>query len=269
MKTRSQGFTLVELLVVIAILAILASLLMPCLAAARRKVRLIEETSAGRQVLLAAQMYSDDFGGSVFPGYAASAGTVDDRGQPVSFPINARYPWRLVPYLSKSMDLIYSGENRKLLSQLRSRNHAEYVYSVSVFPSLGINSYFLGGHESEFPAAQANSAFGAGTVVTKVAEIRSPSQLLHFISARSQVTGSDAQGYFQVLPPYLRARRWATNFSSALTPNQWGFVAPRFQRKAVAAMTDGHVETLTLSEQQDMRHWCNTADRPDFLLIRN
>lgn len=268
MRSRASGFTLIELLVVIAIIAVLASLLLPCLAHAKRRARMMEEMSAGRQELLAAQMYSDDFQGAVFPGYVSDPSAVDGRGQPLSYPINARYPWRLVPYLAKSMDLIYSGENRTLLTKLRGQSYSDYVYSVSVFPSLGINSYFIGGHESEFPAAQANAAFGAGTVVTKTADIRQPSQLMMFQSARSKVSGSESQGYFQVLPPYLKARLWAVDAKSASTPNQWGFVAPRFGQRTVAALTDGHVEAFGPVEQQDMRRWCNTADRPDFVLIR-
>lgn len=31
-------------------------------------------------------------------------------------------------------------------------------------------------------------------------------------------------------------------------------------------LTDGHVEGLTDDELQDMRHWANLADRPDWTL---
>jgi len=265
MKVWRGGFTLIELLVVIAIIAILSSLLFPGLSRARTRARMIEEMSAGRQVLLAAQMYADDCGGAVFPGYATSP-AVDDRGQLLLFPINARYPWRLMPYLAGSMPLIYSGENRVRLQKLRTQAHGDYVYAVSVYPSLGINSYFIGGNESEFPALGANQAFGVGTVITKVSDTRHPSQLMSFISARSAVNGSEGQGYFQVIPPYLKARQWAPEFSASIAPTGWGFVAPRFHRRAVAALMDGHVEAFGLQDMQDMRHWCNTADRPDFTL---
>lgn len=260
------AFTLVELLVVIAIIGILAALLLPCLAKAKNKARMIEEMSAGRQLMMGVQMYADDHDGAVFPGYVTDPSAVDDQGQPLFFPENARYPWRIVPYMSGSMQLIYSGVNRTKLTELQSQSHADYVYAVSVFPSLGINSYFIGGNETEFPTAAANTKFGSGTVIAKMSEARQPSELITFISARSAVSGNAAQGYYHVTPPYLKTRQWATNYSPALSPNQWGFVAPRFNNHAVAALLDGHTENFSLQQMQDMRHWCNRADRPDWTL---
>ena len=265
-REKQQAFTLIELLVVIAIISILAALLLPCLAKAKNKARMIEEMSAGRQLMLGVQMFADDHDGAVFPGYVPDFSAVDNHGQPLSFPVNARYPWRIVPYMSGSMDLIYSGENRAKLAELRSKNHPDYVYAVSVFPSLGINSYFLGGNQTEFDGETANRKFGSGTVVMKLSEVRQPSALMAFISARSAVSGEDAQGYYQVTPPFLKSRQWATNYSPSLSPNQWGFVAPRFNNRAVAALLDGHAENFSLREMQDMRHWCNNADRPDWIL---
>jgi prepilin-type N-terminal cleavage/methylation domain-containing protein len=263
---RVRGFTLIELLVVIAIIAMLAGLLLPCLGKARGRARMIEEMSAGRQLMLGAQMYGEDHHGAVFPGYVSDPGARDNQGQTLGFPINARYPWRIVPYLGGAMDLLYSGENRIRLARMRSSSQSDYVYSVSLFPSLGINSYFIGGNQSEFAATGANARFGPGTVVTKIDEVRQPSELMAFISARSAMTGSSAQGYYGVTPPYLRNRLWEADYSPALAPDQWGSVAPRFNNRAVAAILDGHAEGLNLRQMQDMRRWCNIADRPDFTL---
>lgn len=265
---QQRAFTLIEMLVVFAIISILAALLLPCLAKAKNKARMIEEMSAGRQLMLGVQMYADDHDGAVFPGYVTDANAIDDHGQPLFFPENTRYPWRIVPYLSGSMALIYSGVNRAKLTELQSQSHAAYVYAVSVFPSLGINSYFVGGNETEFPAASANAKFGGGTVITKINEAKRPSELMVFISARSAVSGNNAQGYYHVTPPYLKTRQWAANYSASLSPNQWGFVAPRFNNRAVAALLDGHAENFSLREMQDMRHWCNRADRSEWTLTQ-
>jgi prepilin-type N-terminal cleavage/methylation domain-containing protein len=263
---RSKGFTLIELLTVIAIVAVLAAMLLPCLGRVKNKARMIEEISAGRQLMFGVQMYGDDHNGAVFPGYAADPAAVDDRGQRLSFPENARYPWRLLPYMSGSMELIYSGENRAKLTQLKAQAHGDYVYAASVFPSLGINSYFIGGNETEFPPAAANAKYGGGTVLVQISEARRPSELMVFLAARSTAGGSGAQGYYQVLPPYLKTRQWAETYARSLAPNQWGFVAPRFNNHSVGVLLDGHAENYGLQAMQDMRHWCNRADRPDWTL---
>jgi len=239
---------------------------MPALGRAKRKALMVEEMSSGRQLLLATQLYSDEHRDSVFPGYVTDTEARDDRGEVLGFPINARYPWRLSPYLAQSMELIYCADNRAKLRQLRRLDRGSYVYAVSVYPSLGINSYFIGGNETEFPAPAANQRFGSGTVVLKLSDIRNPSVLMSFISARSALTGPDANGYYQVTPPFLTDRKWETQWPPENGPKSWGFVAPRFEKRAVSAMIDGHVETLSLTQQQDMRFWCNTADNADFTL---
>jgi prepilin-type N-terminal cleavage/methylation domain-containing protein len=60
-RAAARGFTLIELLVVIAIIAILAALLLPALAAAKRKAKLAQCQSNFHQIMIASNVYANDY----------------------------------------------------------------------------------------------------------------------------------------------------------------------------------------------------------------
>jgi prepilin-type N-terminal cleavage/methylation domain-containing protein len=261
------AFTLIELLVVIAIIGILASLLLPALARAKQCAKRVNEINGGRQLILGWRLHADDNNDAVLPGYSSQVEASDDQGNSLGSPIRDRYPWRLAPQLANNFRAIYVNESRRFLEEAAQMSHGDYVYRASLYPSLGYNSVFLGGDEQKFNPTLAAPTFGTDWLIRRTSQIRRPSELIAFASARSRPGGTrDEFGYFVVHPPYIRSRQWETNFNYASPPEKFGYVHPRWSRRAVAAMTDGHVETLNETELQDMRHWCNIADRADWTL---
>lgn len=266
---RRSGFTLIELLVVVAIIAVLAGLLLPAMSKAKSQAKKANEMSSSHQLMLAWQMYADDHNDRVLPGYRHGFEASDMDGHPVPFPINARYPWRLYPYLGKSFQVIYANENRPLLQQFqRMEDKSIGIYAASVFPSLGINSTFVGGDDNELaPEGKAREVFGDFCVL-KTSDTRRPSELMVFASSRGPFEGKIVNGFYLVRSPFFMARRWSQDFNEADGPEAWGHVHPRFSNRALGGMVDGHVEALSKRELQDMRHWANQADRDDWSLQR-
>lgn len=252
-----------------AIVAILASLLLPALGNAKRQARKANEINSARQLMLAWQLYADDHAEKVLPGFRHGYPAKDFDGNEVPAPINARYPWRLAPYLGNNFDVIYANENRVLLDQFRRLPDPFLkMYAPSVFPSLGINSVFVGGDDLELPPDDRAISVYGDFCVLQTTQIERPSELMAFVSARGPFENRIVNGAHTVKPPYLDTRRWANRWDPADGPDAWGFVHPRYTGRAVAGITDGHAESPGLRELQDMRKWANPADRADWVLRR-
>jgi len=260
---------MIELLVVIGIIAVLASLLLPALARAKQRCKQVNEVNAARQLILAWQVYADENGDRVLPGYDSAAPAYDDQSQELGPPIRNRYPWRIAPTLGRNFRAIYVNDSRRFLEAAEAMSHEDYVYRASLYPSLGYNSVFLGVDELKFNPTLAATAYGTSWLVSRTAQIVRPSGLLAFASSRSRPNEREEPGYFVVWPPYLKTRQWAESFAESLSPEKFGYVHPRWRGRAVTAMTDGHAETLNTAQLQDMRHWSNEAarhDAPDWTL---
>jgi prepilin-type N-terminal cleavage/methylation domain-containing protein/prepilin-type processing-associated H-X9-DG protein len=123
-QLTQSGFTLIELLVVVAIIGILASLLMPALAGAKRKARAIQCLNNERQLNLGLGMYAEDH---------------DDYYPPRREPTNA-WPWTLLPYYSDPTVVTCPADRFPLIAGLMDATTKLQVRRSFVIN--GFNDYF-------------------------------------------------------------------------------------------------------------------------------
>jgi prepilin-type N-terminal cleavage/methylation domain-containing protein len=277
-RRARRAFTIVELLVTIAVIAILVGILMPALGHARSAAHMTNEMAAARDLMLAYILYAGDNNDHILPGYKDDLPATDQYGTPleeVTAPIvAARYPWRIAPYLDFNFRGLYKNEHEDVLEEMKYTSHENYVYIVSLSPSLGINAAWVGGDQNQLGFNKTALDTYGKFYVTSLTEARFPERLLVFTSARGLdpmgvVNGGIVQGYFKVMSPRFSASGgylWAEYFRQAKNPTDFGFVSPRYRGKAVTAFIDGHVGGLGEPELADMRHWANQADEPDWAL---
>jgi len=279
-----KGFTLVEVLVVIAIVGVLISILLPALGKARLLGRQTRELATGQQLMLAFAVYADDSKGYILPGYPPRAmvngpvSVVDHAGVRLFNEEAQRYPWRIAPYLSYDFRGMY--ENSKVLAELRSGESSysgygvSYAYIVSLFPSLGMNTAFVGGSDRHQEFDQSFRRVFGRVYVERLDEPRRPSVLMAFVSARTEPQSAvpflgRPEGFFRVEPPRFAAsqgRQWESSYDkvAAYPGLNSGFVSLRYGGKAVATHLDGHAAMLGWDELGDMQRWADQADGADW-----
>ncbi|MCP4732303.1 MAG: type II secretion system protein [Roseibacillus sp.] len=252
-RLHPSGFTITEILVSIVILVSLLTLGGAVTFSAIEKARMTKEVSAAKELITGWQAYASENGGAVMPGFREDPQLTNLKGEPLSFPINARYPWKLAHYVGRMEDGIVFNGNEKLLTG----DQADYRVSVS--PNLGVNAVFVGGHYgtgSPLPPSERIIERLGKFVVTHISEPHDPGKLIVFASARSAY----GAGYFEVRPPAVLDPVWSGEaFMEDGRAADHGFVDLRWNGKAVAAMAGGNVELLDEEALRDMRRWSNQA----------
>lgn len=235
---KVSAFTLIELLVVIAIIAVLAAIAVPVLANSSQSARRASEASAARSISAATQMYTSENNGAVLPGYVTTPGVTGSQGEALSGEKAKRYPWRLAPFLGGDT------RNSFLASGQKIDDGGNLSYLISLVPSFGMNTRFVGGDESQSPHPF-NSRLAARFVqqggVTRMSQVMRPSQMIAFVSASydGSMGGGKQPGFFKVDYPDRNV-----DFRHA-------------GEKALVVFLDGHTEMLTREALSDERLWKN------------
>jgi prepilin-type N-terminal cleavage/methylation domain-containing protein len=207
---RNGGFTLIELLVVIAIIGVLASLLLPALAAAKSHAHQAQCIGNHRQLTLTWTLYQDDYEGAI-PG--------NTRGTP---PPGTRLNWAESTVHGATPGFVDPGA----LSDVRRAGFAPYVKAIGIcrcpedktvygtgtrrqpkLRSYSMNDYLNGGAEQFAPRPPI-------TFYKKASEILEASRVFVFIDVEPasccytpfEIPVVDSQSYFTA-PGALHGRR--------------------------------------------------------------
>jgi prepilin-type N-terminal cleavage/methylation domain-containing protein len=242
---KNRGFTLIELLVVVAVIAVLAAISLPILSGAGKRAKLTSEIAAAKSVTAALQMYAAENNGAALPGYVdprrVSQQVIDKDGQAITGEKAKRYPWRLAPYLGYDVNKAFLASGQDIMNN-------DLVYTVSVIPSLGMNTVWLGGDERRSRTNPFNPRFASRYTqdggVTRMTQVLRPSQMIAFVSAiyNGSMGGGTQPGNFSVEYPAVNV-----DFRHA-------------KDKALVVFVDGHTELLGREELQNERLWKNLPD---------
>ncbi|MDB5297761.1 MAG: N-terminal cleavage protein, partial [Phycisphaerales bacterium] len=147
-RRKVSAFTLVELLVVIGIIALLVSILLPSLGAARRSARSVKCLSSLRQLGNAFAMYSQEHRG-YWP--------VAVHGNTVKFPValrngladEIRWPDLIAPYITSKKDMAYDEVYKVRQNSVlwgcpeysAATEQSDAAFASKVRPGYGMNYY--------------------------------------------------------------------------------------------------------------------------------
>lgn len=211
---REPGFTLIELLVVIAIIAILASLLLPALSAAKDKANAAYCLGNIRQLQLSWQMYADDHNQSL-------VSNPEDSTQVGWILGNMMNPSDAVNTNLLRQGLLYPYNNNTVIYRCPGDRRTAQGSGIS----FRVRSYSMNCYMNGADVALVYGGFSGYHVNTKIGDINTPKPSEAFVFVEeSQNTIDD--GHFGFFP-------YGTEYTWLNTPGQW-------HKGANFSFADGH-----------------------------
>jgi prepilin-type N-terminal cleavage/methylation domain-containing protein/prepilin-type processing-associated H-X9-DG protein len=225
----NRALTLIELLVVIGVIAVLAGLLLPVVGRAKATAHKATCINNHRQMILAWQLYADDFGGRLPPNVAGSQGIA------------------YTNWVAGHLYNLWERENTDLLVEPQRTLLASYAPNAKIYKcpsdrselarSVSMNNRM---GPATFPAEEGREVLGGhGTnfmVYRRTSEFRKPVKLFVTIDERND---SINDAYFAV------DLSNTGSFSGAGSPDPYWWIdsAGMYHNNgAVLSFADGHVE---------------------------
>ena len=228
-----RGFTLIELLVVIAIIAILAAILFPVFASAKKKAQMASCQSNLKQLAAGMQAYASDWNGTFAMAHWGTNAISDNKDEKT----NSYWQMEIFPYCSKKWELFYCpalpAKPQYFAGNYPLGNYFAYS-SIGMNIALGGNSY----NNPAWPPA------------TKVDSVRVPTKTIMLGDSSNWGFGHPELGEWMICPgardpvnpggKYTGINPWPDYVKRTFLDNT------RHDGKANIVFVDGHVRAISV-----------------------